>query len=258
MYVPFCPTATSMLTQTIATAEATPLILLAPATPINDDTVPLLSNQSETSAVVMDGQWDDHYCDFCDYGCCHPSFCMALFFPRILMAQIMTRLQLNMCANPTTEQRASRTCRSMVFLLIAFAFSKTVLLGCVRDVRLRDFDNIDICPPWKRQLDWTLNTMLIVYSMYILIKLRGAVRAKYRIPPARRACFCCCRCCCKRGVCEDICCSVLCSCCTIAQLARQTGNYDTNRASCCTRDGFRGSHRNYRQIRQTATIPVQI
>jgi hypothetical protein len=140
MYVPFRSRAaastrssTSIAVQVMSPAEVTPLIVLQPAVsvsayPIATPTATTTTTSSTGNAdteIVMDGDWDDHYCDCCDYGCCHPSFCMALFFPRLLLGQIMTRLQLNVCGNTTRERTAKKTCGTIfviVFLFFLWSF----------------------------------------------------------------------------------------------------------------------------------------
>jgi hypothetical protein len=104
----------------------------------------------------------------------------------------------------------------------------------------------------------------MLYLLY-LIKVRYVVRMKYKIPSARWPCCCCCRGCCTSGICEDICCAVICPFCTVSQLSRQTGVYDTNKASFCTRDGLRHNNNchhhpnHYQQHRYPArSYPVQV
>lgn len=76
---------------------------------------------------------------------------------------------------------------------------------------------------------WTL--ALTAIAIYSVVQLRAAVRAKYGIAPGRC------------GACEDVCCVVCCHSCTLAQLARQTADYDEEEAHCCTVDGLSGSKR---------------
>jgi Cys-rich protein (TIGR01571 family) len=182
------------------------------------------------------GRWKDGLCDCCIYGCCNISCCNALCFPRILMAQILTRLKMDIFANPAGGDAWQKTFRRMWILVIAFFVARAVL-SCSNP----QFENVDgnvnvvepDCPAWQRSLNFILSMSFGLYTIIVLTKMRKAVRSRYKIPTERQCCVCCC------GPLEDFCCSFWCSCCTIAQLARQTADYDRNRAACCTKDGMR-------------------
>lgn len=70
------------------------------------------------------------------------------------------------------------------------------------------------------------NAVWWVYTVVVMIKLRRAVRRRYKIPETRC-----------HG-CEDCCCVLFCGCCTISQLARQTADYNQRRALCCSDTGL--------------------
>ena len=67
---------------------------------------------------------------------------------------------------------------------------------------------------------------LTVFRIAMICKTRELIRNKYQIPS--RHCGCC----------EDCCCAFWCSCCTVAQMARHTGDYVTYQGMCCSETGL--------------------
>jgi Cys-rich protein (TIGR01571 family) len=65
-----------------------------------------------------------------------------------------------------------------------------------------------------------------LWSLISLCKTRQSVRHQYSIPEERCV------------GCEDICCSFFCTCCTLAQMSRHTGEYESYPATCCTQTGL--------------------
>ena len=255
MHVPFRPAIIQPMmlvthqpqnSTTTTTSEGSPLLVLPSRVDNGGQTTPL--------SPPPYGRWNDYLCDCCAYGCCHPSFFNAVFFPRILIAQIMTRMKLNICAIPVNDRTARRTCPTMVLLILLVTIFQYTMNCDKAHLKFTDhgiaIDKHSGCSHWQWKLQWVVPTLFGLYTFIILAKLRRAVRQKYRIPINRNSCGCsicfCCGCC---SVWEDLCCAFWCSCCTIAQLARQTGDYDKNHAACCTRDGFR-------RRQHTSAIPV--
>lgn len=72
---------------------------------------------------------------------------------------------------------------------------------------------------------WSL--ALTGYSLYILMQLRAAVRGRFGISTG---CL---------GRAEDLVCVCCCHCCVLSQMARQTVDYETEPAACCTTNGLR-------------------
>ena len=66
----------------------------------------------------------------------------------------------------------------------------------------------------------------VVFKVTLICKTRRHIRERYNIP--EQQCH----------GCEDCCCSYWCSCCTIAQMARHTGDYETYRGQCCSETGM--------------------
>jgi Cys-rich protein (TIGR01571 family) len=70
--------------------------------------------------------------------------------------------------------------------------------------------------------------LLAIFAFYLLImcKTRRYIREKYQIP--EQQCH----------GCEDCCCVYWCSCCTVAQMARHTGDYKAHGARWCSETGL--------------------
>ena len=65
-----------------------------------------------------------------------------------------------------------------------------------------------------------------ILRVILICKTRQHIRSKYNIP--EQQCH----------GCEDCCCAHWCSCCTVAQMARHTGDYKTYRGMCCSETGM--------------------
>jgi Cys-rich protein (TIGR01571 family) len=66
----------------------------------------------------------------------------------------------------------------------------------------------------------------LIFLVVLVCKTRKHIRGKYNI--REQSC---------QG-CEDCCCAFWCSCCTLAQMARHTADYDTYAARCCSETGL--------------------
>eukprot|EP00804_Cyclotella_cryptica_P003079 CCRYP_006066-RA/>CCRYP_006066-RA protein AED:0.38 eAED:0.37 QI:0/0/0/1/0.33/0.25/4/0/192 len=69
---------------------------------------------------------------------------------------------------------------------------------------------------------WLLVYMVLL--IWLLCKTHGHIRNKYKIPSAHG--------------CEDCCCAFWCTCCTVAQMAWHTGDYETYQGMCCSETGL--------------------
>jgi Cys-rich protein (TIGR01571 family) len=176
------------------------------------------------------GQWKDGICDCCTFGIFHPSLLNACCFPQLLMAQVLTRLKMNMCGDAAPESEYQTTFRKMVVLVLAYWVMRTLLAPPSPDFEANEDGTLQVTtvdiPAWQMFLYNAVTFLFGLYSLVLLIKLRVAVRRRYGIPEKR--CI---------GV-EDCCCAFWCSCCTVAQVARQTADYDHRRAVCCSRTGL--------------------
>lgn len=85
---------------------------------------------------------------------------------------------------------------------------------------------IDTVPTFIPALKITGSIIFSVWALYALCRTRENIRYRYSIEEERC-----------RG-CEDLCCAFWCSCCTVAQVARHTGDYEEYPATCCTPTGL--------------------
>ena len=159
------------------------------------------------------------------YGCCHPSFCLSWCCPLILMGQVMTRLKLNIWALPGTPTEVKNTFKYMLCLWVGFYIFQSIFAPPLSTVDTDDNTVIGFSPSPLYSL---AGFLMFAYSLTIMIRTRRAVREKYAIPDDTTC-----------GVSNDCCCSFWCSCCTVSLLARQTADYENDRAMCCTETGLR-------------------
>mmetsp|Transcript_899 Transcript_899/g.1423 ORF Transcript_899/g.1423 Transcript_899/m.1423 type:complete len:323 (+) Transcript_899:149-1117(+) len=190
---------------------------------MNNEVTPLLPPASSSAAAVIGtttnntGVWKDGLCDCCSEGCCHPSLCNSMFFRQILMGQVLTRMRMTWCGNRASRDEYKKTFSTLLVLTISY-WIFWWFFHC--------HDHGRNCYGPRQYIMNVVNFVWVVYTMVVMIKLRKAVRDRYKIP--QKHC---------RG-CEDCCCVFFCSCCTMAQLARQTADYNQQRAYCCTETGL--------------------
>ena len=171
------------------------------------------------------GDWKDGLCECCTYSCCHPSLLNAWCFPQILMAQVLTRLRMNWLGDPAPESEWKHTFRRVIILLVLYLIVMIFMAPPVTVVH-NGVASTPNYPSWKRITYNVVSLAFWLYSIIVLTKTRRAVRDKYDIPT--KAC----------GGAEDCCCSFWCGCCTVAQVARQTADYPTTKAQCCSSTGL--------------------
>lgn len=166
------------------------------------------------------GRWKDGLFDFLSLGCCHPHFCCALWCTQIAMAQVMTRLQLTWLGDPGPAV-ATRNTFFVVLVLVVSYTTFSLALGVAGNPY--DVENV---PPAIPILKALASFFFLFWSIYALCRTRENVRVKYSIPEER----------CEG--CEDVCCAAFCSCCSVAQIARHTGEYETYKGACFTASGL--------------------
>uniref|UniRef100_A0A7S1D7B1 Uncharacterized protein n=1 Tax=Cyclophora tenuis TaxID=216820 RepID=A0A7S1D7B1_CYCTE len=172
------------------------------------------------------GEWKDGLCECCKYSCCHPSFMNAWCCPQILMAQVLTRLRMNWLGDAAPESQWKQTFCRIVILVVLFIIITTITAPPPPKYN----NGVAYYPGYAMWKDITYHVVTVAFGLYYLIvlcKTRRAVREKYDIPPDKRC-----------GDCEDFCCAFWCACCTVAQVARQTADYDQRRAVCCSDTGL--------------------
>jgi Cys-rich protein (TIGR01571 family) len=211
------------------------IIIYAQAVPVPSEATPIVVTTSTTTTTAATrgtpsdsggtllGQWKDGLCDCCAPGCCHPSLCNAICFPQILMGQVLTRMQLTWCADRARSQAQYKWTFHMLLWLTASYWLVWFFFHCDEE---GDHGHGPNCHGWRHHVLGVTKCVWFLYTLIVMTKLRKAVRNKYKIP--QTTC---------QG-CEDCCCVFFCSCCTIAQLARQTADYERQRAYCCTETGL--------------------
>lgn len=206
-------------------------------------TVALPSDLSTTSPLVGDDgsampggpkyQWKDALCGCLNYGICHPSLWNAMFCPQILMAQVATRMKLNWLGSSAEGDAWRHTFKIVVSIVVAYYVISMVLKPYMPDYeydeKTGEMVQIGDTPLWVTITNHTINVSFAVYSLIVMIKVRRAVRKRYEI---EADCGCC------DGGMEDCCCVFFCNCCTVAQMARHTADYEQRRAVCCTSTGL--------------------
>lgn len=193
---------------------------------------PTINNNPHNIPV---GQWRNGLFECCAHGCCHPMCCLASWCRPLALGQVMTRMNLDPCGNPDV-QGTSRTCgpfKVMVALTVALYCGYYICLVIAAPINTasnaggygasgEDFGPNDIVTALYQIFS-------IAISMYFLIvtcKTRAHLRRTYNIPET--SC----------NGCEDCCCAYWCGCCTLAQMARHTADYETYPAACCSETGL--------------------
>jgi len=176
--------------------------------------------QGENQTLVNDsrislGFWKDGLCDCCGYGL-HPSFLNAFFCLPILTAQVMTRMKLDWLANTSTAKSVENTFKNITLIYVIYIILSFIFQDDKKDSHYGSVNTV-FC---------VVNFCYTFFMIFIITKLRGYIRAKYQIPEV----YCV-------GV-EDCCCACFCAPCTVSQMARHTGNYESNSASCCSNTGL--------------------
>lgn len=169
---------------------------------------------------IPEGAWRDGLCDCCVHGPLHPHLWCALCCSVCALGQVLTRMELNACADPISGRISAF--KILLFLLIAFVAVEAVLISLVcMEIQSKDRDGAMIFVMAIRLFEITFALFLI----WTGAKTRKRIRHKYDIPPN----------CCEM---EDTCLAWFCSSCSVAQMARHTAEYDKYPAGCCTETGL--------------------
>ena len=151
----------------------------------------------------------------------------------------MTRMRLNIMAERGSVSEVAKTFRTMVGILVGYIILDNVL-GTILIARLKgssweydaeyydaaqhpDIDGTTLFVYYVRRI---VSMTFSIYLFVALYRTRKNVRESYSIPT--KNC----------GSCEDACCTFFCPCPTTMQLMRQTADYDTYAATCCTETGL--------------------
>jgi Cys-rich protein (TIGR01571 family) len=237
-----------------------------PAKVVDD---PKSSAQQPQRSAAAAGHWKDGVGDLFKYGVLHPTVWNALCCPQVLMKQLSNRLsgsddesshadELAWCGSAQSKKKGCAASaesssaadgggsagssvagykRGTTLFLVACVVDFLLIapiLEATTSVAQQDGHGGEQQPnmSFGTQCFYVLWTIALTsIAIYSVVQLRAAVRAKYGISPG--TC----------GTCEDVCCVVCCHSCALAQLARQTADYDEEEAHCCTVDGLAGSKR---------------
>lgn len=165
------------------------------------------------------GRWKDGLCDCFSVGICHPSVWCAFCCGKIAMAQVMMRMQLTWLGEPGPRESTKNTFKVVLILFCSYIVYSTSL-----DIASADYTEATM-PRSITALKAIGGTLFTVWSLYSLCRTRQSVRNQYSIPEERCV------------GCEDLCCALWCTCCTISQMARHTGEYETYPGVCCSKTG---------------------
>mmetsp|Transcript_25016 Transcript_25016/g.30764 ORF Transcript_25016/g.30764 Transcript_25016/m.30764 type:complete len:262 (+) Transcript_25016:132-917(+) len=190
---------------------------------------PLPPNEEDVGArvVVPTGKWKDGIFGCLNVGVCHPHLCCALICTQVAMAQVMKRMKLTWTGEPGEDHSTANTFKIVMTIVVAYCIYSVALDLVSPSLLNPDAFDDDMESSPEIALAKIIGSLLFTfYSIYSLCRTRQSVREKFHIPEEN-----CCGC-------EDLCCSLFCSCCTAAQMARHTGEYETYPGMCCTETGL--------------------
>jgi Cys-rich protein (TIGR01571 family) len=151
---------------------------------------------------------------------------MSLCCTEIAMGQVMHRMRLTWLGGLVDSHTRVNTFKTVLALVICYH---------VYDGALSTYLYYNLDPDAQQQvpvvsivsmLKDAVSLLYSFWSIYVLCKTRQHVRETYSIPEQ----YC-------TGA-EDCLCSTFCSCCTVAQIARHTGDYDRHPSYMCTDNGL--------------------
>ena len=144
----------------------------------------------------------------------------ASLYHSVLMAQVMTRMQLTWLGEPGPYISTKNTFKVVIVIIVAYFVYATAFEFATAHYE------VGYVPVYMVVLKMAGSVLFSLWALYSLCRTRESTRARYSIEEEHC-----------RG-CEDLCCSFWCSCCTVAQLARHTGEYETYPGVCCSETGL--------------------
>ena len=183
------------------------------------------------------GRWRDDLCDCFKHGICHPMLWNACCCRLIALGQVIERMKLNWCGDEGTPFLcAVRPFRVLVFCQTFFigrmiwvyyiAFSQqSAASSSSSSAYDYQVDSSSSTGPFYNFV-YALGFVIVIFFICLTAKTRKRIRDRYDI----RESTC-------HG-CEDCCCAYWCGCCTIAQMARHTTEYEIYGAKCCSETGL--------------------
>lgn len=165
------------------------------------------------------GRWKDDVFSCCSLGFCHPHWWFAWCCTPCAIAQVMTRMRLNWCGKPASEESSWRsTYRTVLMITIAVGVLRFILAFTSTILYPPDDSGNQTGNPVSAASD-IAGFLFLIYVLVIIIRTRGHVRERYAI---------------QGDCCSDCCCSFWCRWCVVAQMARQTHDYVAQPVECCS------------------------
>jgi Cys-rich protein (TIGR01571 family) len=136
----------------------------------------------------------------------------------------MSRLGLDYSGHAAPTFISRQTCWTLTIIVATYvSLNIMIFILAANDYVLYG----DYPPSWQLISCFvTLNVVVIVYTYYAIGATRASLRSRYMIPGRR----------CGRY--EDCCCALFCTFCTMTQMGRHTGDYQTFRGICCNSTGL--------------------
>jgi Cys-rich protein (TIGR01571 family) len=178
----------------------------------------------KVEVIVPVGEWRDDLCDVCSFGPCHPVLLNSFFFPHISLGQIMGRSSLDYIGHEGSGFLPRESCMALAVITYSVWFIDLMLIGWGVSEYFMYNEYIPRVAIWIPFA--VLNAFYITFIWYAICSTRNTLRSRYMIP--ERRCY----------KCEDICCATFCAPCSIAQMNRHTGDFNTFRALCCSATGM--------------------
>jgi len=155
--------------------------------------------------------------------CCARTFLSSALSNRqpnkVAMGQAMERMHLTWLGSPGPNVATRNTFKVVVAIIVAYTVYSIAL-----EIAGAPYGAYP--PTWISVPRFIGSLAFTIWAIWALMKTRANVRAQYQIPEEK----------CKG--CEDLCCSVWCSCCSVAQILRHTGEYETYHSKCLSSTGL--------------------
>jgi len=135
----------------------------------------------------------------------------------------MTRMHLTWLGEPGPRVATQNTFRVVLILLLSY----TVYSMALRYAS-NGFGEGNV-PTYIIVMELVGVSLWGIWTVYSLCRTRQSIREQYSIPEERC-----------HG-CEDLCCTFICTCCSLAQMARHTGEYEAYSGQFCTETGLPGN-----------------
>ena len=152
--------------------------------------------------------------------------CISSFLYQVLAGQVMHRLKLTwMGTEGGSIAQTAATFRILLTVIVVYLCLNQVL----KFAPLFFIDRNGNPTAGYFAIDLArgiLTFAFFILTVVLMTRTRQHIRAKYSIP--EKDC---------KG-CEDFCCSCWCTCCTVAQMARHTADYESYAATCCSETGL--------------------